>query len=305
MSDEVLNFWIKRGLLVATEGGFGKGSHRRFHFAQLNIAALLGVFREHFGANIATLQSLAQLFQRAVKTFEKASLPVSSWSDAASIAQKLSDFRAGRPIFVNVHDYDDPDYKTLSSDEQMRKRPAKNEAEVLAESLDREVSPAALLKFAEAIGPGKYQDARVAKAILGSIVEPEHFGDLSWLMRQTDAGWDIREALDGLDFNEIQGQVFGPAVFVPVATVIRSVWDLPSWSQLRNLRIARECQSLLDELKIQALVTPANETDFYVHVDAPRAEWPVLLPLLKTHANYFELRDPAEIESDATEDLGK
>ena len=127
-SDDVLSFWSKRRLLVPAEGGQGKGSHRRYTFPQVNIASIYAVFRDHFGANISTLTSLAALFQGAVETFENSPLIASEWAAAASLAQALHDFRTGTPVMVNAHDYDEPGYGDLDIDELMRKRPALSES---------------------------------------------------------------------------------------------------------------------------------------------------------------------------------
>src|SRR4028118_1933555 len=76
ITDDVLSFWIKRGLLVPEpQEGSGKGVHHRFHFSQINVAIILKVLRDHFGANIGTLKSLADTLQSAIRVFRRAKAP--------------------------------------------------------------------------------------------------------------------------------------------------------------------------------------------------------------------------------------
>jgi hypothetical protein len=270
VSDDVLSFWTKRGLLMAAQGGEGKGSHRRFAFPQVNIAAIYAVFRDHFGANVATLSSLAALFQRSVTAFERAPIYVGDWDGAASLAQALSDFRSGKTVMVDEHDIDDPDYDSLSINEKIQKRPARNEAEVIGTGRFSHTDTPfpALLRFAEALGPGRYQEARVAQALLGTILAPTYMGDVCWLMRQTEDGWDIRDSSEDMNFSDINAGEFGPGVFIPVGSIIRKIWDMPDWRALRRRRQAKVLEVELDKWSINATLTPRGDEEegFDIHI---------------------------------------
>jgi DNA-binding transcriptional MerR regulator len=277
LSDDVLSFWAKRNLLVPAEGGEGKGSHRRYTFPQINIALVYAVFRDHFGANINTLTSLGDLLQRSVKRFEGAKIHVGDWSTAAGIAQRLHDFRTGKDVMVRARDYDEPGYDKLPLDERMRNRPATTEVEAIADSLGHtETSPVELLRFAEAIGPGHHQEARVAQAIIGSLLTPTYMGDMTWLMRPTDDGWDIREGGEDMNFGDIfldGPDAFGPALFVPIVPMIRKAWNVPHYSMLRRITQGREMAAKLADFGIDAEITPEEDEEQGFAINVKRGSW--------------------------------
>src|SRR4051794_17889564 len=78
--DDVLSFWIKRKLLIPEDVASGKGVHYRFHYSQVSIAVVLKAFRDHFGANIGTLQSLAETLQCGCQLFRRTKAPISAWA---------------------------------------------------------------------------------------------------------------------------------------------------------------------------------------------------------------------------------
>jgi DNA-binding transcriptional MerR regulator len=297
-TDDVLSFWSKRSLLVPAEGGGGQGRHLRYAHPQVSIAAIYTVFRDHFGANLSTLQSLADLLQGAVKAFAACPLHPSDWSKAASLGQELHDFRNGTPVMVRAHDYDDPGYEDLPIDEQMRRQPATNEAEIIAARWEfSERSPAgAIIKLAETLGPGHETDAVVAQALIGGVLDPVYFNDPSWLMHRTNDRWEILEAIDGLNFEAINSKSLGPALFVPIGKILRGVWGIPAYRELRNTRFAREMQDVLDKHGIVAVASPSVKEDYYVAIDAPEATWEIIAPLAEEAVSYYELRDPAHPE---------
>jgi DNA-binding transcriptional MerR regulator len=61
---DVLNYWMREGVLRPASGGEGKGSHRRFPYWEVNLAAILREVQQ-FGAGLASLKALAGLFHRA------------------------------------------------------------------------------------------------------------------------------------------------------------------------------------------------------------------------------------------------
>ncbi|MCW3796912.1 MerR family transcriptional regulator [Sphingomonas sp. BN140010] len=235
LSDDVLSFWSRRGLIVPEQGETGRGVHKRYHFSQLNIAAVLKVYRDHFGASIAVLSSLADLLQRSVASFANTSQPVENWDSAAALADALEKFRAGRDVPVRAYHGDEPDFLSLSIDERYRDRPAVSESEIIADRVDINVegSSREFLRFTEKLGAGRYQEARIAQILLGKVLKPSTFGKVTWLMGQTDDGWDIREGHDD-GFGDLDG--LGPAVFMPVGSLIDQVWGIPSDGELRAMK---------------------------------------------------------------------
>lgn len=65
VDDSTINYWTREGVLRATSGGGGKGQHRRFPFAEVNMAALLGELKK-FGGTISELRKLAARFHDAM-----------------------------------------------------------------------------------------------------------------------------------------------------------------------------------------------------------------------------------------------
>jgi DNA-binding transcriptional MerR regulator len=302
LSDDVLSFWVKRRLLVHAEGGEGKGSHRRYAFAQVNIAALLAVFRDHFGANIRALSSLAARLQEAVNTFKNVTASPSDWWSAAYLATQLRDFRSGIPVMVDAHDVLSPAWDDLPREEKYAKRPATSETDIIASArVLSDHDTHALLKLAEILAKREkpHQDAWIAGAMLGIILNPPRYSDTAWLLAQTDDQWEILQAPDGTDFGD-RLEDFGPAVFVPIGRVLRKVWGMPHPVDLNRMGIAQEGQNILDDLQIEGVVraAPRNEERYYADVYVDPKHWEALTPRLKKEVVYFALRDPEELSGD-------
>lgn len=299
LSDDVLSFWSKRGLLVPARGGEGKGSHRRYDAAQINIAAILAVYRDHFGAKVAVIKSLSEVMQRAVVTFRNVPLPIGEWVTVASLANKLHEFRNGKPVMIRAHDYGDPGFDSLTDEEKYRKRPATTESEVLATFDTSDAPMGVLIRNAERIGPGHETEALIARGIEGILIDPEYSADEMWLLRQTQAGWEVKYATSEIPFNLEDAEDFGPGAFIPVGSLIRRIWNIPNTRTVRNLRYARKLQGVLDKHGLQAMVSPSENEDYYVVIDAPERIWGVVGPLAKEVIRYFMLRDPEQPDEGA------
>jgi DNA-binding transcriptional MerR regulator len=65
LDNSTLNYWSREGLLRPAAGGAGKGSHRRFAFHQVTLAAILSQLRG-FGISAIELRKLADRFHAAV-----------------------------------------------------------------------------------------------------------------------------------------------------------------------------------------------------------------------------------------------
>lgn len=69
LDDDTLSYWIRAGLLVAEQGGGGKGRHLRFNRLELGVAVLLSRLRA-LGLSPAALMPLAKRFHDAVSWFD-------------------------------------------------------------------------------------------------------------------------------------------------------------------------------------------------------------------------------------------
>jgi len=65
LDDTALNYWSREGVLRPAEGGGGKGQHRRFAYAEINLAAILDQLRQ-FGVGLPALRRLADRFHVAI-----------------------------------------------------------------------------------------------------------------------------------------------------------------------------------------------------------------------------------------------
>lgn len=279
LNDEVLSFWIRRRLLVHAEGGDGRGSHRRFHYSQVNIAVILAAFRSNFGANIGTLSSVAALLQAAVRTFKDSPLYFGDWTQAARIGSLLHRFRQGEPIMIDAYDFMANDYDELPPAERHRQRPANSEAEVIANIRwisDRDSS--GVIRAAERLGPGHETEARVALVVLGLVLDPSYMGDICWLMAQTADGWIVREGTDD-SFGDLSD--LGPALFLPVAALLKPVWGIPNSRMLMRQRQAEHLQEVLEAAGIKAAITVGEREEAGFEIDASDADRPIVERVLR------------------------
>lgn len=70
LDDSTLNYWMREGVLRPSEGGFGKGQHRRFPYHQINLALMLNELRG-FGVSLPEIKKLAIRFHDAIDTFDR------------------------------------------------------------------------------------------------------------------------------------------------------------------------------------------------------------------------------------------
>lgn len=272
IDDEVLGYWIKRGLLKHSEGGEGKGVHRRYQYAQVNIAVILAVFRNQFGANIATLSSLAEAFQDGVRAFSGTRVKAKDWWKVSGLARELHAFRAGKEVLIDAHHWSDPDFESIPQDEWLLKRPAVSEAEIIARELaEIESHPNAAIKLAERLGPNGGTQAAIARALLGTMIDPRYYSDVQWLVRQSGNAWTILEAFDG-EF--ARGVLTDPGIFVPVTLLIRRTWKIPSGGLLASYDKLKRFNMALRDSGVPATVSHAEEGGFNAYIVEPQSEAP-------------------------------
>lgn len=73
IDNDVLTFWIRRGLVRPVESGSGTGRHLRFAFYEANIAAVMNLLRG-CGLNIDALSSIAGIYRSAIAWAQDMSL---------------------------------------------------------------------------------------------------------------------------------------------------------------------------------------------------------------------------------------
>lgn len=73
IDDSTLNYWMREGVLRADSGGGGKGQHRRFRFAEVNLALIFNQLRT-FGISMPSLRQLSERFHAALDFMEAAGI---------------------------------------------------------------------------------------------------------------------------------------------------------------------------------------------------------------------------------------
>ncbi len=271
-----LNYWNREDLLIPAEGGTGKGSHRRFDWVQVNIAAILGELRA-FRLNISSLRSLAALLQSAAQLGAKRELHPSNYVTAARLATQLSLFRAGTPVPIKLRGpYDKPPAGLRGNaygDWLAASRPAESEDEVVNKVLCNceHDSHEAILAIAERLGPGKEDLANLYGDLVYDILAPGYAGSYSWLLAlNPDESWRVAFGQDGSFFGGINDQNpedFGTAIFIPVSGAFQRVWGLKSPAYYRRQREAGRIQLCLARAGIEAEVRlgETEDDDFDIH----------------------------------------
>lgn len=291
LEDALLNYWSREGLLIPTQGGAGRGSHRKFDFLQVNIAAIMGQMRR-FGLNIGVMRSFAQILQEAAGIGQLVRLHPSDYSAAATLANRLHRFRSGESVMIFKHRRGEaapPDFRgeTLS-DWICAKRAANSEKEILADIVDRSSldSPTAdIVAAAEAMGPGKDIAAQIYAELIYDLVDPGFSGSYSWLIGfDGDESWRIEFAPDGGSFfnagSNTDPEAFGPGIFLPVSGIIRSVWKLKRPLQYIWEGRQKDLEAALAQAGIQALVEPSDGVHDGFTIDAPEDLWETIETLL-------------------------
>jgi DNA-binding transcriptional MerR regulator len=239
MSDDVLSFWIRQGLLKAVSGGAGKGSHRKFDLFQVNIAAVLAELRR-FGVNIAILRVFAGLLQRGTALALRAECNFWGISDALDLAELIARFRAGDTILVSRHDvaggyrppgpYDDTDTWA-----EAHFRNARDEADIVedvrrrGEDLRDDFEP--IGAFASLIEADDITPLHLffdLNHLAFRYVWEGHFsnwGDTGWVVVPNEADkLDIYRGAAGQDLLGQAGEEVRSGLFLGPSAIFRKVW---------------------------------------------------------------------------------
>lgn len=283
LDDAILNYWSREGLLVPTEGGKGRGSHRRFDFVQVNIAAILGQMRR-FGLNISVLRSFSDLLQEAAQLGAARELHPSNYQNAAQLATKLSLFRAGAAVMIPKHHRSEERPTHLRgeayTDWLLAKKPAETEEQIIDDILgirDDHDPVQAIVAVAEKIGPYRETVAKIYGELVYGLLAPGYSDAYSWLLGfGPDESWKIEFGFEGGKFfdttNSPSSEDFGPGIFLPVSGIIRKVWGLKTPAEHRRDRDAEYLRKTLAKAGIVAAVTPDHRSEEGFNIDAPGVE---------------------------------
>lgn len=283
LDDTTLNYWSREGLLVPSEGGQGRGSHRRFDFVQVNIAAILGQMRR-FKLSLTVMRSFAELLQNAAVLGSGRDLHPGNYVSAANLANRLCEFRRGLPIEVHAHPVREPKPENLKRSEYLdwvsERRPAASEAEIIEELIGHKSdydTVEEILAFAEAIGPGHVLEAQLYAELVYDILAPGYSGGYSWLLGfGSDESWKVEFGSEANFFGSADlgaVEAFGPGIFLPVSGIIRQLWGLKSPGEYMRDRRADRIEERLAEAGIKAKVTLNDGAEESYSVDAPGVEW--------------------------------
>lgn len=286
LDDTTLNYWSREGLLVPTEGGQGRGSHRRFDFVQVNIAAILGQMRR-FKLSLTVMRSFAELLQKAAVLGSGRDLHPGNYVSAANLADRLDEFRNGGTINVHAHSHDEPRPEGLKRSEYLdwisARRPAVSEEEIVEELIGHKSdydTVEAILAFAEATGPGHVLEAQIYAELVYDILAPGYSGAYSWLLGfGPDDSWRIEFGAEASFFASSDmgaAEQFGPGFFLPVSGIIRQLWRLKLPGEYMRDQRAERLRDRLAEAGIVATVTVGEGPEENFLVDAPGVEWAVV-----------------------------
>jgi hypothetical protein len=202
---------------VPSEGGQGRGSHRKFAAIQVSFAAILERL-QRFGLNIGALRSFSTLFQRGVALCSGVDLDPFGLRAGAALAEKLAAFRRGECVEVS-----NPAYRA-GRDERVR-LPAKSEDEVMSDALVYSIDDPKenVIAFASTLNGDDRQAVELYEVVHTEALDLD-IGDVAWLLWQdADGGWNVAEQTDpGTGFYESPSVETG--IYLAVGKIVRRVW---------------------------------------------------------------------------------
>lgn len=291
VTDDVMAYWLKQGLLIPTSGGGGRGDHRRFDFVQVNIAAVFAQLRE-FGSNIGALRSLAVTLQAAAQLGASHHLHPSNYSTAAWLADRLHQFRIGEPVLIRAHGYDEKPPEGLSwrerSDWSIARRAAVSEQEVINDSLsapDDYDTNDNIVAVAEGIGPGRVTEAKAYADLVYQVLRPGYTDTFSWLLSiRPDRPCRIEFGDDANFFGAMNSgspEDFGTAIFLPISGIIRKLWGLKPYKEYLRERDEAYIKGKVSEAGVEPSLRLVLEDDGAFRIEAPAEKLKAIAAALK------------------------
>ena len=235
VTEGVLGFWIKNGLLVPSSGGQGKGSHRKFSPIQVSIAAILGQMQQ-FGLNIGSLSSFAQILQHGAAISAPHNLHPASLREAVWLRELLYKFSRGEKVTVSDR-MPDENGKITS-----KYRPAQSIEEVAlyCKSSSSEYDRFEFIAhFSSQITEDDFQAIEAYSEILTQM-EADDGADFSWLLWQDEnLNWQIgSQTEEGEQFTNPPKSE--SAIFIALGKIIRRVWSIDSQKIAQHRHEQRE-----------------------------------------------------------------
>lgn len=220
--EEVVAFWGREAIIIHAEGGDGRGSHKKYDFAQVNIAAILGSIRRQFAPKTEVLKSLAERLQLAVRLISSSNLYYLNAERAAALASALDGYRRGELVEV----YDHSLTEGLSARQRLEVspyRPATDELEIVVHYCDHSDYDTAsdILAAAKRMEPGQERNIRLGVAIFGTFLTASNLDNICWIVRPTDEGWETLEISEG---GTVDLTIREAAFYLPVCSIIEDTW---------------------------------------------------------------------------------
>lgn len=272
IADDVLAFWIKSGLLVASSGGAGKGSHRKFTGHQVNIAGVLAELR-NFGINLAGLRSFAKQLQRGTALCESAECNFASFHEAMELRWMADELKAHRPVRVWGEDGED--------------RLAKDVKDIIrhfdSDPRYRQDTLANILAFAARIAPEERAGIRLFES-LNAHGYGSGGSDEIWLaVRLSEEEWEIFTGSENAMPSVNDGRTFRSGIHLWIGNIVADVWGR------RLTPITFEYLPLSDEDK--AKVATIEERAQRFSAESSRAHAAAVLRAAKANAEKLGLGD--------------
>lgn len=213
VSDDVLAFWIKQGILQPLPAA--PRAHRRFQFEQLHVAAVMNSMRA-LGANIGVLRVFSDALQEGLKLIRESEFDSDALGAAARLVNSLDRFSKGTEIKI----YDaarDPENDEL----------AKSEADVIRGWINSDSQDGASIELAEFVRSLSPQQGRAISwaRILIDHAHLTHTGAygsrwIAWLDENGAAQFEdtnawVLESGEGPD----------AAFYIPVSKLIARIWS--------------------------------------------------------------------------------
>lgn len=222
VSDGVLSFWLKNGVLKPVEAGLGRGSHRRFSAYTVTIAAILGSL-QCYALKLTSLKSLAALLYSAVDICSSSHMSPWSLDAAGKLARDIHRFRSGEDFECYIYHYSED----MASFDYSKQK-VESECDLysdLAHNYSDYDPTAQIISFAQNLGPDDYRLTQIFLQIANEMFGTDT-GDYGWLLWQDSRNsWRVSSQTepneDFVDFPESE-----TAIFMAVGKIIRRVWNI-------------------------------------------------------------------------------
>lgn len=253
ISDDVLGFWIKQGLLIPKPAE--ARAHRRFGYEQIHVAAVLQALRS-LGPNVSVLRAFADAIQHGIELASSSGLTYDQLRLGVYLARSLNRYRRGEEcIVLDAAWWDDRSIV----DSAKYDRAAVNEEDIIQDwfrtNKNERVLDRSVADFFSGLSD---QDNRHLDMWL-ELTSPEHIANhyssvwVAWVDDQGQA-----QVISGEDVSP-HGHVSPPvaAFYIALSTIIRRLWP-DRWEAARLGRKADMEEKMRANLRELAETDPAE-----------------------------------------------